>query len=392
MGYAYEDDDLITSEEESSEVVSSKTDDDSKNSSEVKKEVLTRSKENNEFIVNNLLTSDDSKQVQDNNTLNYSVNNLLDSEEDSSLYYDELLTKKDEKLFHYYLGNNYEKITDNKWNGAAFLFGGVYLIYRKCYGIGIFWLFICVGVQFLLPIVSVKWYIIFLFELLAAICCGFLANQIILNNVGTKISNLKLKKRTDIKEKMIKTSSTNIFMALIFFVVSISLSSIYVYNTFMAFNKRLEDYKAPKFIIYNGELKINESNQISKYFKIDEGILNGYSIDSTLNTAYRSHYIRNDSMVSYAPRCSVGVAQAGDYKDAYSLIEQIVRYETLDKENIKTYAYNSREWYTIDTDKTFFATTFKDNKIFVVYHNHYNLDETGCYMDYQELLKAILEQ
>lgn len=220
MGYLYEDDDELNNTEEST------------NLNDVLREIKKEKKDSKEVEENmsKLLSDDNDKNKQLNVNSNYSVDNLLQSEEEYEVYLDDLLTKKDAKLFETFIGTNYDKISNNTFNFAAFILGGCYFIYRKSYLIGLILLGLTIGSAYFLPIALVPWYTILIFEFIIAVFSGFLANQVILNDAASKILNLKVKKEKDINEKIERIGGVNIIAFLITFLVSLGLSILLFTN------------------------------------------------------------------------------------------------------------------------------------------------------------------
>ena len=158
---------------------------------------------------------------------------MLEEEAESFLNIEDLLTKKDKKLFSAYIGPNYERITDDRFNYAAFLFGGSYFIYRKVYVIGIALQCLALGACVFLPLASVKPYIIILFELILSICSGLFANQIILNDVASKIIKLKISNVPNIKEELKRIGGVNVIAFVISFIVLVYIYESTYYGLFI---------------------------------------------------------------------------------------------------------------------------------------------------------------
>lgn len=212
MGYLYEDDEELNNEE--SEKIGDVI-------REIKKE-KRGSKELEENMEKLLLNDNDNKKTNVDN--NYSVDNLLQSEEEYEAYLEDLLTKKDAKLFEVYIGANYDKISNNTFNFAAFILGGCYFIYRKSYLIGIILLGLTIGSAYFLPIALVPWYTILIFEFIISVFSGFLANQVILNDAASKILNLKVKKEKDLTARLKRIGGVNILAFFVIFIVSVGVS------------------------------------------------------------------------------------------------------------------------------------------------------------------------
>lgn len=242
MGYAYEDDDVKKNTTENVDEVD-------ENLREVKKDSPNEAtiedvtpkipavdtpaenptpvkSETSQNVVNQLLKQESNQpQMQVQNSQeedDYNIDNLLDSDD---LYLDDLLNKKDKKFFGLYLGPNYKKIIGDKYNWAAFFFGGSYLMYRKVYVIGAIFQAISLGALIFLPVADVKVYIILILEFILAVLAGFFANQIILNDVASKIINLKIQREKNIREKIKKAGGVNI----IAFLISISITAFIYY-------------------------------------------------------------------------------------------------------------------------------------------------------------------
>ncbi|MCH5167201.1 MAG: DUF2628 domain-containing protein [Erysipelotrichales bacterium] len=214
MGYAYEEDKekVVTNTEEVDESLHV-----------IKKE--TKNETVSSETMENLFFDDEHSVVKESKNDNNSIDFLLQSDEEVNLNLDNLLNKNDAKLFSIYLGSNSDKITGDRFNYAAFFFCGSYFIYRKVYLVGIILEALALGALIFFPIALVKWYIILIFELILALCSGFLANQIILNDVGSKILNYKISKEKNIKEKLASDGGVNVIAFIIAFII---YSSVYV--------------------------------------------------------------------------------------------------------------------------------------------------------------------
>lgn len=356
MGYAYEDEDVENIDVEE----------------EVTPKLKKKEKGNDEYTIDNLLASEN----EPISPAAYTVDNLLDSEEETSMYLGDLLSKKDTKLFDAYLGANAKKITDNRFNFAAFFFGGAYLIYRKVYLIGAIWMILCLAVQVLFPIALVKWYITSLFLLAASITCGLIANQLILNSAASKILNLKVNKEKNIKEKLMSVGGTN----LVLFIVAMLLSSFVLFvSYYVPFEKALKklEYET-KYIQYDGRINANQDVVISNYIDIE--VPEGYR-DAYLDP-YRYSYLYMEDL-----NIAIDLMQVDLYESSKSLIEGIAIYENMSEDDVKMMTINNTRWYYVESTLSFYASGILDGKMYIFKHTHNGNKDAK--FDYEEFIGSI---
>lgn len=230
MGYSYEDDDIIQNNINEEVINDNLISVNSNNTTEVQDN-------SNQELISNLMA--ETSKVQEmhnqnvtpvvNNAQTYGytpansnaqiVDNLLKNDEELELDYNNLITNDDEKYFIEFIGKNYNKITQKKFNFAAFFFGGFYLIYRKMYLVGIIWTFLNIFVTCVFPLVEVAWYVILIFILASYLICGFSANMLYLNHVGTSVLNMKIAKVKDIKSECKKKGGTSFLIALLLYLL-----------------------------------------------------------------------------------------------------------------------------------------------------------------------------
>lgn len=357
MGYAYEDEDVENIGDGLEEIPKLKK----------------KKGKNKTYNVDNLLESEGNFE---GGNKEYTVANLLESEEDTELYLNELITKNDQKLIDAYLGTNIKKITEKRFNFAAFFFGGAYLIYRKVYGIGAFWLILCLVVQVIFPIALIKWYITALFQIGASIMCGMLANQLILNNAAAKMLNLKLNKEKNIKEKMASIGGTNVILFIVALVIDFGVLSVYPYQQIEDMFKKLK-YQTT-YLRYEGIINAREDISIVNY--IDITMPDGYK-DSFYEPYRYSYFYQNDLNVS------IELVMVSKYQSCKSLIQDVAIYENMSEDDVKIMGINGTTWYTVSSELSFYASSLIDGNMYFFRHVHRGNEE--AFVDYEELLGSI---
>lgn len=363
MGYVYEDE-----ENEIEEIIEMP-----------KKSKKKKKKTKEEFIVDNLMTSPEEEKSKETSVdSSYTIDNLLDSEESNDIYLKDLLNKKDMKLFDAYLGTNSKKITDKNFNWGAFFFGGAYLIYRKVYGIGSFILVLCLAVMILFPIANIEWWITALFELLAYLGCGVFANQIILNNVASKILNLKMEKRENIKPTLIKIGGTNILFFFIAVLISSGIYSVYLYKNMETI---LASFKQePIYIKYDGRINANESINIRTLLDVE--VPEGYKTGHAESYQY-SFIFKEDANIA------IDIVAASRYESLKTLISDIAEYEGLSEDAINELPLSNTTWYYVTTDVSFYAVGTINNTVYFIRQMHRG--NPLAYIDYPTFLESIKE-
>ncbi len=363
MGYVYEDEENEVTTEEPQKVKNKKT--------------KHKKNSNGKFIVDNLMSSPEEEKKENTKVSEgYTVNNLLDSEEEKEVYLDDILNKKDMKLFNAYLGKNAKKITDKNFNFAAFFFGGPYLIYRKVYGIGLFVLILSVGVEIFFPIAEIKWYITAIFEILLSLACGIFANQIIMNNVASKILNLKMKKEENIKVKLAHMGGTNILLFFVAILIVSGISSVLTYDTGKKILEKLKQEEV--FVKYDGRIIANESINIRTLLDIE--------VPANYKTGHADVY-EYSFIYTKDANIAIDIASPLQYKSARDLIKDVLEYEGMNESEIKELKLSNTTWEVLNTSISFYAAGVINNRLYFVRQMHRGNEE--AFVDTENFLESI---
>lgn len=387
MAYAYEDDEDLTLDSEIEEEL-----DENLNVKKKKEKIeLPKTKEQVDFESNKsleaLLASEDNHE--------YTIDNLLkEEEEENPLAVDNLLTKKDDKLFRAYLGNGYKKITTKQLNYAALLLGPIYLLYRKVYLVGFVWLFLNLFVSFILPLANVHYVIVSVFLLLSYISSGIFSNQIILNNVGTKIVNYKMVEEDyeKLKEKCKKNGGVNIILALIIYVALLALASIVSYKQIMnLYNENFQTSTTnmpmnTERVYFNGQINVDETTDIKN---ISITVPDDFYLVN--DVSYQYYYVYQDPS-AYMPKCSIEFDKVKGYKTPDLLISAIAQYHLELEDNIGTRENNYTWKYLNVTDSSkniYYATTTINNEMYLLKFMYLYQLEDECGSHFEEVLDSI---
>lgn len=342
----------------------------------------------NKFIVDNLLVPDDHKSKKEEKV----------EEEPKETIYDNpyFLDVKDEKYFRLFIGSNYESITQKKFNYAAFLLCGIYLLYRKCYILGVAWTIVNLIFLILLPLLNVHILITLAVILISHIICGFVANQSYVNYVGAKIVEYRSKDKKNLKDILVTKGGTDILVAS---VVGIVVTIIYVFSLFDVSMNYINKYmlvpeesskKNDQEIIidafkYDGVLKIKEDVSIGELVNFPE-LIDFQNISTNSSIAYL--YGENEIV----PKCKMEV-NVLDYKtNAKSFIKGLSKHYHELNDNITEYV-GKNNWYRItiveNTKEVIYNATVKNNNLILYRVTYVPETKEACMSYYNNILGEI---
>lgn len=349
---------------------------------------MSKNNDQNKFIVDSLLTPE--KKEKTGKTVK--KQEVVEIPKEKNPY---KLETTDEKYFKLFIGNNYDRITKRKFNYAACLFGGSYLIYRKSYLLGLTWIMINLIFLILLPLLNVNIFVVLGIIFISHIACGYVANTSYINYVGSKIVEYRARSKNNLKDLLITKGGTNILFASITFILSLIIFSVCLYDEIIDVNKYFVK-NTPKpiqnvdseIIInfkYDGILKENSSVNIKEMISVP---LLPEFIDLSSESKYKYLYGENDIL----PKCMIELSEL-DYRiDKTSFLKGFAKYHNELTENIKAYT-TDLEWQYLNiidnTKETIYNVTEKDNKLYLLKVTFASDYKDSCMYYYDTTIKEI---
>jgi hypothetical protein len=336
----------------------------------------------NEFIVDSLLASAESKETKETK--------VEEEEEKRVSVYDNpyFLDPKDEKYFKLYIGNNYNQITTKKFNTAAFIFGGVYLIYRKCYLLGFAWTIVNLIFLILLPLLNVNTIVVLLILFISHFMCGYVANSSYVSYVGAKIVEFRSLDKNNLKNNLITKGGTDLLASSITLLVCLIIYIFCLYDVTLEYvNKYIlvpdttNNTSDQEIIIdifkYDGELKVKSDTDISSIINLP--LIDGFNDISTSNSII---YLYGDSDI--LPQCKMEVMELDYDTDAKTFIKGLAKYyNELDENVLEVNGLNT--WYKItivdSMKETIYNATRKNNNL-ILYRVTYTNDYKDTCLNY----------
>ncbi len=345
--------------------------------------------EQNKFIVDNLLVPDDHEKK--------SVVAEEESEPKETVYDNPyFLDVKDEKYFKLFIGSNYESITQKKFNYAALLFGGIYLLYRKSYLLGVAWIVVNLIFLILLPLLNVNIFITLGVILISHIICGFAANSSYVSYVGAKIVEYRSKDKKNLKDLLITNGGTNILVASIAFLL---VSIVYGFSLYDVSMNYINKY----ILVPEKSAKTNEPDIIINTFKYD-GILKireDVSINEIVNFPNLTDFqnLSSNSNITYLygenailPQCKMEVNVLDYNANAHSFIKGLAKYYNELNDNISEVNGNNK-WYRItiveNTKEVIYNATVKDNELLLYRVTYIPETKSACLSYYNNIIGEI---
>lgn len=283
------------------------------------------------IIVAIVLSNKQSKNIQN---VSDNSNNNINSESFQNL---------EEKMECAYIGKNYDKIKNNKFNFSAWFFSFFYILYRKMYIQGSLLFLGISGLSFFL---SSEVSTILVSALLILI--GFMFNGIYMNYVKKQVNLIRKNNPNCSEEKLIdickSKGGTNIFIAIaISVVLSTITSTIYYISTYQQVNT-IQENVGDENNGYVLEYSLPQSFEKSTLFDdADERVyyLKSNDIDDT-----------NDKLCSI----SFDYEDYEDYEDYDSASDFITSWYCVNNAtscDIKSININSNTWYYIEKEEAY---------------------------------------
>ena len=143
-----------------------------------------------------------------------------------------------------FIGNNADILMNKAWNWSAFLFGALYMIYRKSWKLAIIFLVIFNLLQFVYQYLNFSITTFYTIYLILDLFNGFFFNHIYCKEAQKKIKKLQ-EKHKDLPEKeffkiLYKKGGTSIFNIVLW--IGTSAVLLYLINLFIFLPLRLNKY------------------------------------------------------------------------------------------------------------------------------------------------------
>lgn len=208
------------------------------------------------------------------NKCGYKIENRHNEQYLYSELYSKTFQKKvtsEEDYIKNYIGSNYETIKKEKFSLTGFIFGPLYLLYKKVYSPAILILLITVLIY------SVNDYAATIFYIIISFYIGYKGNSIYLQHATRKVEELKIsnpdKSSTEILDICIKEGKPNTYLLII--LISIVITNLFIYSFINNYdttsNEPIEDIQITSYktqdINYELKSTFNNEAQTYKYMK-----------------------------------------------------------------------------------------------------------------------------
>jgi len=297
-----------------------------------------------------------------------------DNQYNYSEIYSNISQKKvtsEEDYLKAYMGNSYNYIKQEKFSVIAFIFGPLYLLYKKLWSYSLLLLLVIIAIALEdLNIAATCTIIINLY-------LGFKFNSMYLELVNRKVEEIKISNPDKSSTELLqvcqkKGNNNNIFIILL--IIFLLIGIISVYYSFQN-NESTEE---------------KQFNNLREYFnKINYVVPNGFEAKN-----YNNNYYRYYSLIDKDNYCSITISYYGNEKEPKEFLKT---YRHMNEENnlgfsseIKNKKINSTEWYyyTKQTDylKETVYVTLKENIYLIKFAND---NKSDCQDSYNDFLSSI---
>ncbi len=187
----------------------------------------------------------------------------------------------DEDYIKNYIGNNYEKIKKEGFSLCGFIFGPLYLVYRKIWSYLLLFIIIIIAVYYVdITMIPAIYAILSLF-------IGLKVNNIYMTYATRKVDEIKIsnpdKSSTEIYEICGKKGRTiNILLLILLISIVIPLTAA-IFSEYEAKNKKEEN---PKYI---------ESSSIDSVRKLNYDISNDFKLEKNYSNLYKNYKYSNEN-------------------------------------------------------------------------------------------------
>lgn len=286
------------------------------------------------------------------------------------------ITNSDEELLKAFVGKNYDKITKNQFNFAAFFGNSLYLFYRKMFLYGFLLFFINL---FIINVVD-GYFVVILYCLAVGICM----NKFYLSFAIKKINKIKFanqgKDMNELKRICASKGGTSISLTILGMILEIILGVIILLILFFAgiisgigklfSNTKINidhpsDTNVAEEATYEGVLSYDTNFNIGDEFSIVVP-----SIFENESDTYSYEY-EFDSNLGVFNSCEVSLGSVQGYTSSKNLIDQMVQYHTSDHlATVSQYTKNGIKWdwfsYQDSFGTQYYYATTKDDKVYLL--------------------------
>lgn len=344
---------------------------------------------NNEYNINKDVTFNDLMNNDENNQKELFVNEPVKSDEEQNTF--------DTEMMKQFIGKKYGKFLTKKFNFSAFLFGGVYLIYRKIYLLGIIYSFLLT----LLYQVEVNYFvndpskvtlfssIIFVTSVIINIIIGIRFNKSYVNKSFSKIKSIeeksKLRPDSYVFNVAHSKGGTSFFMVILLLALigagSTKASEFIVTNlnerktiptikSIDNLNNNTSINNDVSYDKYEGVLPIDTNIRIADNFSV--AIPNTFKNNSEVNK-YSYEYITNDTFKT----CKFELYGILGFNNHSLLINQMAEYDKDTLASVVSKSVNNNiEWYWYSKNDSFGKKyTYATNKGGKIYIMNYQIDK-----------------
>lgn len=282
----------------------------------------------------------------------------------------------DEDYIKNYIGTNYEIIKKENFSLPGFIFGPLYLLYRKIWSYTLLFIILISVVYYIDHDAASILYVIMCFFL------GFKVNSIYMQYATRKVDEIKIsnpdKSSTEILQICKKRGETISITLIVLIVIIMSITTTLAYQEYNHKENYVEEnYTIPQDIIYNMNYEISEN------FKTEKNYTNNYR---------NYKYADNDN------NCNITIS-AEPYTNTYNSIEDyIIRNLYINPQDmtkgIETKNINNYNWRYLGIKSNDY-----NRKLYYIKDNAYiytielsensNYNNTICDSKMEDLIKSI---
>lgn len=306
-------------------------------------------------------------------------------------------SNNDEELLKAYIGKNYEKITNNKFNFSAFFFNAFYLCYRKMALLGILVFTInAILCFFVNPLLSIVFNIVI----------GATFNKLYLKKAGKKINKIKSDNLNATGDTLIALCTDKggvsivriilgsfviIVIAFITVMIAVMMGAVTIFgNLFKDFADKTADGLNGN---YNGVLIYDSSVNIKDEFSITPV---GPFQDESEEYSYEYKF-ENEEGARVFKDCSFSLNAVQGFSDGSTLVKQMSEYDSDNiTDNLSTQVLNDINWTwfskTNGIGTTYYYGTTKNNKAYLFQYEVQEDTSPDCASYRETILNSIIEK
>ena len=285
-----------------------------------------------------------------NNQTNEQANQTIDSSlEASNIIYD------DNELLEMYIGKNYNKIINKKFNFAGFFLTSIYMLYRKMIGYGILFMLLNMIITTLLPFLSIILFFV----------SGFMVNKLYISHAKKKINKIKEKNPNTPQGALLilcsKSGGTNLLypiagllIQIILLVISLTIFLTFILSTIFKVKidfdpiSFIEEIKLEYYIIPKDDRIYDGSNPYNIDIKVDD--IFTYEIPNEFTLYNKSNgFTYNYTNEEQGTLCSIDLRPPIGYSSSESMIKQR-RDRDMPNAKLKKIKINEITWITFKDD------------------------------------------